>query len=106
MKLVGDTLENILVQLPSDLKLLNTAFEDSDMKLVSIYAHKMGPNMMLIGRDDIKDLLRKIEVSIDSKKDLESVPMLIQEVTNECPGIIKELSLEVVRIKETLNLSN
>ncbi len=100
LELVGDTLENLKKNLPRDLEILKKAFESHDLKTLSTYAHKMSPNMMLLGRKDLSVDLKSIENHVDSNTSFDEISPLVENITAQSSELMKELSIEIIRIRE------
>ena len=103
IELVGETLENIMNQLQGDADILKSASEAYDIEVLGLYSHKMSPNMILIGRKDISQSLKSIERYVDADKKKEEVLRLVDSVVNEIPQLLKDLKVEIQKLKNSLN---
>ncbi|MBL4754480.1 MAG: response regulator [Flavobacteriales bacterium] len=90
-KLMVSTITVLIEELPKNLKIMNESLIVKDWTKLRTVAHKMKPNIMLIGTDDLRDTIVKIERLAAEELKLEEIPILIKKLDTCMPQIIKEL---------------
>ena len=100
VQLMINTIKVLLTELPKNVKIMHDAAVEKDWDKLRAVAHKMKPNMMLIGAETQKVLLQSIERDTKKYVHLDEVPKLVDQVRACIPRIIEQLNEQ----SKTLNL--
>ena len=74
-------LETFLEETPTDFTNLQMAMEGYNFELIYKHAHKIKPNVDLLGMNDVKMCLINIENHARGDKDMEAIKALVEKVT-------------------------
>jgi len=89
--LMKNTINLLIDELPKDLGIMQKAAQNEDWGKLKMVAHKMKPNIMLIGAYSPKEVLQRIEKDAKNESNLDAIPKLIGELSTYIPQITDEL---------------
>ncbi|MBL4658370.1 MAG: response regulator [Flavobacteriales bacterium] len=94
VKLMISTINVLVEELPKNLQIMEEAVKIKDWERLRAVAHKMKPNIMLIGSEYMRGLIVKIERLAAEQSDLHEIPEMVEQLVMHMPQIIKELKEE------------
>ncbi len=92
---VKKTVEIFCEQLAQDMVMLRQKFEESDLASVKAFAHRMKPNLKLLGVMDMHELVLQIEVSSLAGDKVVLEPQL-EELYTRSKALIALMKKEVI----------
>jgi len=90
-ELISSTLKLLKDSLQEDVELLRKSLSKEDFDSIKELAHKMKPNFVLIGLDNVKNICIKIE----STNEISEQKELVNQLTYSIPEIIEKIKLEL-----------
>ena len=97
-KIIRDTFDVILRQIPKDLFIINDAIDKSDYETIHEIAHKMKSAISIMGAPALQSLLEQIEDKATAKKDIEYIRELNDRLNSMCSRVLEEVELEREKI--------
>ncbi len=85
--------QTFLEEIPPDLKAMEEAIKNNNRELAYQFAHKMKPNMEMLGIDVVKDIT-SIESWTKSLKSIAAISPNLENVTDTLAIVFKELTAD------------
>ncbi len=101
-RIIQDTFDIILRQVPNDLFIINDAIAKSDFETINEIAHKMKSAISILTVPSLQTLLEEMENNAIEGKNIEYIKELNNRLTKMCSVLQKEIETE--RIKITAHL--
>lgn len=89
---IMEIINTFIEKTPELLDQMSEAGENLEWKTVGSLAHKLKPNLTLLGMNSLKTLALSLEEDGKSSQNTGSIPDRIKELIEKCKGVITELS--------------
>jgi len=99
VQLMITTIDVLITEFPENMRLMQEAVKEQEWERVGGLAHKIKPNMMLIGAVAQKEMLLKIEQDGKKRVQVDEIPGLVDQIESYIPQILEELKDEAETLK-------
>jgi len=106
VSLMISTIEILVHQLPKSLQIMQEAVIKKDWNQLTSFAHRIKPNMLMVGAKKQKEILQQIERTAKERTDLDTVQDLVDSISGSLPQIIQELKDESQSLEAELAQGN
>ena len=101
-RIIQDTFDIILRQIPNDLFIINDAIEKLDFETINEIAHKMKSAISILTASSLQNLLQEIEQNAIEEKNIGHIKILNSRLTKMCSAL--QIEIETERINITSHL--
>ena len=88
---IKDMLETFISNVPEDLKKIRGLMVAENWQKVGEDAHKFASSLLFLGLDNLKSIATNIEESGLNRKNIQNIPIMLDELENGCNALILEL---------------